>query len=105
MPLILSINLAFMLPVATPTNSIVIANDNVRLRDMVIILSSNRICFTNIFHILFKQMTTGIFIKLFGISLVFLATVGWLGAIFNLDPTVAYSNTTTTGIYNNISQT
>lgn len=33
-------------------------------------------------------MSTGIVIKLFGILIVFLATVGWLGSIFNLDPII-----------------
>lgn len=35
-PLILTINLAFMLPVATPTNAIVFSNGYVKMRDMVI---------------------------------------------------------------------
>lgn len=36
-PLVLTISLAFMLPVATPTNAIVFSNGHVKMRDMVFI--------------------------------------------------------------------
>jgi hypothetical protein len=35
LPLILSVSLAFMLPVATPTNALIFANGSVRMKDMV----------------------------------------------------------------------
>ena len=36
LPLIVSVSLAFMLPVATPTNALVFANGYVKMKDMVL---------------------------------------------------------------------
>lgn len=36
LPLILSVSLAFMLPVATPNNALIFANGSVKMKDMVI---------------------------------------------------------------------
>ncbi len=37
-PTVLSINLSFMLPIATPTNSIIFASGYVKIKDMVYLL-------------------------------------------------------------------
>jgi solute carrier family 13 (sodium-dependent dicarboxylate transporter), member 2/3/5 len=53
-----------MLPVATPTNAIIFASGNIKVKDMII---------------------TGIFIKIVGILVVFAASNFWLGLIFDID--------------------
>ncbi|RNA30682.1 solute carrier family 13 member 5 isoform X3 [Brachionus plicatilis] len=64
LPLILSVSLAFMLPVATPNNAIIFASGTVRIRDMI---------------------TTGIVMNILGLSIVYLAANTWLKLVFDVN--------------------
>ncbi len=63
LPLILCVSLAFMLPVATPNNALIFANGYVQMKDMI---------------------TTGLFMNICGLIVVFLAANTYLGLIFDL---------------------
>ena len=63
LPLILCVSLAFMLPVATPCNALIFANGYVQMKDMI---------------------TTGLFMNICGLIVVFLAANTYLGLIFDL---------------------
>lgn len=65
LPLILSVSLAFMLPVATPNNALIFANGYVKMKDMI---------------------TTGLVMNIIGLLTVYLAANTWLGLIFDLKP-------------------
>jgi len=63
LPLILCVSLAFMLPVATPCNALIFANGYVQMKDMI---------------------TTGLFMNICGLLVVFFAANTYLGLIFDL---------------------
>ena len=63
LPLILCVSLAFMLPVATPNNALIFANGYVQMKDMI---------------------TTGLFMNICGLLVVFLAANTYLGLVFDL---------------------
>lgn len=66
LPLTITVSLAFLLPVATPTNAVVFASGYIRIKDMVI---------------------SGLVLKLFGVIVVMFISNTWLGLIFH-DPTL-----------------
>lgn len=76
-----------MLPVATPTNAIVFSNGHVKMIDMVNIIQLDLFDLYVNSNITFNyvKITTGLFINLFGIAVVFMAANTWLGAIFSVD--------------------
>ena len=71
LPLILCVSLAFMLPVATPCNALIFANGYVQMKDMI---------------------TTGLFMNICGLLVVFFAANTYLGFIFDLTINKANKN-------------
>ncbi|CAF0964879.1 unnamed protein product, partial [Brachionus calyciflorus] len=63
LPLILSVSLAFMLPVAAPNNALIFASGTVKMKDMI---------------------TTGIVMNVIGLSIVYLAANTWLKFFFDI---------------------
>lgn len=73
-PQALTVNFSFMFPAAAPTNAMVFASGFLQLKDMII---------------------SGLILKLFGLSLLFLASNTWLGWIFVEDLTILIASNST----------
>ncbi|CAF1119454.1 unnamed protein product, partial [Brachionus calyciflorus] len=83
LPLILSVSLAFMLPVATPNNALIFASGTVKMKDMI---------------------TTGIVMNIIGLSVVYLAANTWLKLFFDID-SVLPSNFLSNSTFSNFNKT